>query len=217
VGELSAPAQAALLRVLETKRVTRVGSTKELPVDVRILAATHRDLDALVVSGGFRQDLLYRLNALTLQVPPLRERPEDIEALARAFLAQANAANDCTVEDIDSDALELLGGYAWPGNVRELRNVIERATVIAQGSSISAEDLPEHVAPPIGHTATESKYLDFRAQMERLEADVIVRALEQTGWNQTAAARELSMPLRTLQYKIKVLEIARPPRTRKPK
>jgi DNA-binding NtrC family response regulator len=145
IGELSHAAQAALLRVLETKKVTRVGSNKEIEVDVRILAATHRNLEKMCEAGGFRLDLLYRLNAMTLRTPPLRERPEEIVPLAESFVAQANRANDSHVRGIDPDALGMLCRYSWPGNVREVKNVIDRAVVIAQSDTITTEDLPERV------------------------------------------------------------------------
>ncbi|WP_437617538.1 sigma 54-interacting transcriptional regulator [Sorangium sp. So ce1151] len=145
IGELPAAAQAALLRVLETKRVTRVGATREIEVDVRVIAATHRDLDAMCDAGTFRLDLLYRMNAMTLNIPPLRARRDDIAALAAGFLKQANAAHPSRVQSIASEALVLLKSYSWPGNVRELRNAIERAVVIAEGETIMARDLPERV------------------------------------------------------------------------
>jgi DNA-binding NtrC family response regulator len=163
IGELPAAAQAALLRVLETKRVTRVGSTREIEVDVRVIAATHRDLEAMCDASTFRLDLLYRLNALTLKIPPLRARREDIGQLAACFLRQVNEASQGHVRSIAADALALLESYSWPGNVRELRNAIERAVVIAEGEVVTARDLPERVRstmsvmmpPPAGLRAAE--------------------------------------------------------------
>jgi len=145
VGELSASAQAALLRVLESKEITRVGSNREITVDVRIIAATNRDLEAMCQQEKFRWDLYYRLNAMTLKVPPLRERPEEIGPLAELFMRHANAANGCSIAGINGDAMRLLHQYPWPGNVRELRNAIERAVVIARGETITAKDLPQRV------------------------------------------------------------------------
>jgi DNA-binding NtrC family response regulator len=235
VGELSAATQAALLRVLETKRVMRVGSTKEVDVDVRILAATHRDLEAMCEAGSFRQDLYFRLSTMTLKIPPLRDRSEDIAPLAARFLKQACKANDSDVRSIDRDALSLLERYAWPGNVRELRSAIERAVVIAEGETISAGDLPDRIrmvggAPPApaplvtggGLAAAQAARTDEAAtsggdpepqaaslkdRMESIEADLVVEALRAAGWNQTEAARRLNLPLRTLQHKIKALGI----------
>ncbi|MEZ4313836.1 MAG: sigma 54-interacting transcriptional regulator [Polyangiaceae bacterium] len=145
VGELSAGAQAALLRVLESKTVVRVGSTGEVPVAVRIVAATHRDLDAMAEQGQFRSDLLFRLNSVVIEIPPLRERRSDIRPLAEHFLREANRENGRSLAGIEGSALELLTSYAWPGNVRELRNAIERAVVVAMGERIAPEDLPERV------------------------------------------------------------------------
>ena len=145
IGELPLPAQIALLRVLETKRVARVGSTREIPVDVRVLAATHQNLEEMCKGGQFRWDLYYRLNAMSIELPPLRKRPEDIPPLIDYFIGLANRANHCQVESIDEEAVRLLGECPWPGNVRELRNVIERAVVIAHDNVITVDDLPEVV------------------------------------------------------------------------
>ncbi|MCC6747715.1 MAG: sigma 54-interacting transcriptional regulator [Deltaproteobacteria bacterium] len=217
VGELSPAAQAALLRVLETKRVTRVGSSAELAVDVRVVAATHRDLEAMVRRGEFREDLLYRLNAVTLELPPLRARRAEIEALVQAFLAAANQANGRTLEGLDPAALALLQSYAWPGNLRELRNVIERAVVLAEGPLITVEDLPERLrkappasAPPDGSAPDSGSTLSlapFNEQVERFESALIVDALRQSGGNQSEAARLLHMPRRTLINKLKAYGI----------
>ena len=136
IGELPILAQAALLRVLETKRFSRVGSSREIAVDVRIVAATNRDLEAANRRGEFRADLLYRLNAIQLSLPALRERPEEIVPLAKYFVEQANADNKCSVRTIDPAAERLLSYYAWPGNVRELRNAIHRAVAISDGVTI---------------------------------------------------------------------------------
>jgi DNA-binding NtrC family response regulator/pSer/pThr/pTyr-binding forkhead associated (FHA) protein len=145
LGELPPPAQAALLRVLETKRLTRVGSTREIAVDVRIIAATHRDLEHMCESGAFREDLYYRMNTMMLTIPPLRDRVDEIEPLALRFLRQANEANHGRVKTIETRALARLKDYTWPGNVRELRNAIERAVVIARGEMILESDLPARV------------------------------------------------------------------------
>jgi DNA-binding NtrC family response regulator len=145
VGELSPPAQAALLRVLETRQIMRVGSSREIAVDVRVVAATHRDLEEMCVRGAFRTDLLYRLNAMTVEIPPLRERLDEIGPLVELFVRQANAANGRRVRGVQPDALRLLHHYPWPGNIRELRNAIERAVVIAPGDEIRVADLPRRV------------------------------------------------------------------------
>jgi len=154
VGELPAAAQAALLRVLETGRLCRVGSSREIAVDVRVLAATHRDLEAMVEEGRFRADLYFRLGGETLWIPPLRERADEIEALALRFLREANEANGREVQGFRRDALAALRRYRWPGNVRELKHAVERAVVITEATHIRAVDLPPRVqaaeggAPP---------------------------------------------------------------------
>jgi len=214
IGELAAPAQAALLRVLETKKVTRIGGDKEIAVDVRVIAATHRDLEAMVESGKFRQDLLYRLNTMTLQIPPLRERVDEIRPLAERFLKDARRQMDSDVKSIDADALAALEGYAWPGNVRELRNVIERALVLAEGKSITPADLTERVrggrARPPEAEAVESggdEAGDYKEHVRRYETELILKALRKHDGNQTEAARSLNLPLRTFVHKIQTYGI----------
>jgi len=221
IAELPPAAQAALLRVLEAKRVTRVGSTKEIEVDVRVIAATHRDLDAMCEKAQFRRDLLYRLNVMTITIPPLRARTEEIPALARRFLGDANLANGREVRAIGPEAMALLERYAWPGNVRELRNVVERAVVIAEADVITAQDLPEAIrvpsamvvgraavaSPPPTRTEPPPAPGDMKSQMQRHEATVIFDALRKAAWNQSEAARELRIPLRTLVHKIKLYGI----------
>jgi DNA-binding NtrC family response regulator len=142
IGELGASAQAALLRVLQEKRIMRVGSTRELEVDVRVVAATHRNLEAMADAGTFRKDLLYRLNAVTLEVPPLRERTSEIAALAQGFLDAAIAEWGGTARGFSHEVLALLEAYAWPGNVRQLRNVVERAAALCERKQIEPIDLP---------------------------------------------------------------------------
>lgn len=150
IGELSAPAQAALLRVLESKTLTRVGASQTIEVKARVLAATHRDLEAMAEAGTFRSDLLFRLNTMTIEVPPLRDCREDIQRLARHFLVEANSNNRCSVQSIDESAMRQLVSYRWPGNVRELRNAIERAAVLASDGVISIDDLPQRVRQSVG-------------------------------------------------------------------
>jgi DNA-binding NtrC family response regulator len=225
VGELSPAAQAALLRVLETRRFSRVGSAREIEVDTRIIAATHRDLETMVEARTFRADLYYRLNTMTAKVPPLRARREEIVPLARAFLQQTVERWNTSARDFAPQTLELLGGYDWPGNVRELRNVIERAAVICTGDLLEPEDLPERVRSGVvpretsvgqgpGPPARESGAPDsepsdlsavaFRDRVRDYEVKLITDALEAARGNQSRAAEILQMPLRTLVHKIKV-------------
>ena len=223
IGELPAAAQAALLRVLEAKRITRVGSTREIDVDARIIAATHRDLEAMVGSGSFREDLYYRLCVMTLDIPPLRERREDIPLLAARFVQQAAIANGSQARAVRSEALAVLERYSWPGNVRELRNVIERAVVIAEGDAVTVNDLSERLraaagaapaaaseappaarpAEPAAREAPESWAGGLREQMDRFEAALLMRALRAAAGSQVEAARLLGVPLRTLQHRLK--------------
>jgi DNA-binding NtrC family response regulator len=217
IGELSPSAQAALLRVLDTKRITRVGSTREIPVNVRVLAATHRDLDAMCEAGAFRRDLLFRINTMTLRLPPLRERREEIEPLVESFLAEARAAGETTIEGMAPPALELLLEHRWPGNVRELRNVVCRALALAEGPLVTVADLPEDLrrgrpdeevacATPagdaLGGELEPEPGLDYRGRVQRFELQLLREALEQCGWNKTRAAERLRIPIRTLIYKV---------------
>jgi DNA-binding NtrC family response regulator len=214
IGELSVQAQVTLLRVLETRRVQRLGSTKEIPVDVRIIAATHQHLDAMVEAGRFRRDLYYRLNTIMLDIPPLRERKEDIAPLATRFLALASKANQRPMRGIEEEALALLEKHGWPGNVRELKNAIDRAVVVAESDVVTALDLPPEsrgagVPPPAAapaHAPARSAGT-MKERLHRAERNAIVDALRETDGSQTDAARMLEMPLRTLQQKIKDYEI----------
>jgi two-component system, NtrC family, response regulator AtoC len=209
VGELSAAVQAALLRVLENKYINRVGSIKEIEVDVRILAATHRDLEEMCQSGAFRWDLFYRLNAMIIKIPPLRERTDELLPLVEFFLDQSNRANHTHIKRVDPAAQQLLLRYAWPGNVRELRNVIERAVLIAQDEVITVDDLSERLRPPkpvdpIASLPAETGEADLKLKLRQYEAQLIIDALSAHDWNQTEAAKALGMPLRTLVHKIKL-------------
>jgi DNA-binding NtrC family response regulator len=218
IGELPLQGQAALLRVLESKAVVRVGSTREVPVDVRVVAATNRDLQARVREGGFRADLLYRLNGLTLTVPPLRERRDDILPLAEAFLQRAVARTGGAPRTLDPAALDALMAYAWAGNVRELRNVLERALVLSARDPLTLAELPPHVASPSvevrspgaparpARRPTETAG-DLRASVQSYERKIIAEALAAASGNQTEAAKRLNMPLRTFVRKVKALNL----------
>ena len=225
IGELPAAVQAVLLRVLETKTITRVGSTKEQAVNVRIITATHRDLEAMSDAGTFREDLLYRLNAVTIDIPPLRERKADILLLAYAFLKEACKQNGRPPMTIAPEVQAALERHPWRGNIRELRNAIERAVVIAEHDVIGLRELPRQLRDGtypseecVMSTTTGSEapattlrqaQESFRGCMERLETQVLVEALRQADGNQTETARRLDMPRRTLVHKIKVLGIGR--------
>jgi len=211
IGELPPAAQAALLRVLEDKRLRCVGGAEETSVDVRVLAATNRDLELMCDEGGFRRDLLFRLNTVTLEVPPLRARREAIARLAQHFLERARREQGAAVRRIAPAAVDALRRYDWPGNARELRNVIERAAVLAEGEEITVDDLTARVRSAGGDAAAEEVggQLEFKARMQRYEEELILEALERAGWNQTAAARALRMPLRTMVRKIQAYGLSR--------
>jgi len=215
IGELPLEAQATLLRALDTRRITRVGSTREIEVNVRILTATHRDLEAMVEHGDFRQDLLYRLNTVVLQVPPLRDRRDEISPLVSHFVGEAARANRRDEPGIDEEAISLLETHHWPGNLRELRNAIERAVVICQDGLITADDLPASVRRggpvclPAPDDSDTSADLDFKELVLQYESMLILEALRVTAWNQSAAARRLRIPRRTLVHKMRALGIRR--------
>jgi len=210
VGELSPSLQAKLLRVLETKKVTRVGGTQPIAVDVRIVAATHRDLAADVRAGTFRQDLYFRLNGITVTVPPLRERREDIPELARRFAARTAAAMGLPVPMFTAAALAKLGRHPYPGNVRELRNVVDRACALSPGPTLDAE----HVLFDETTAASPSDDPPLDGSLkERLAAEEkrrILDALDASGGNQTKAAETLGMPRRTLVARLSDYGLTKP-------
>jgi DNA-binding NtrC family response regulator len=217
VGELRAEAQAALLRVLETGRVTRIGSEYETEIDARIIAATHRNLGRCIAEGTFRQDLLYRLNAITLELPPLRERREEILPLASAFLERTSERWCCDVRELSLATTALLMSYAWPGNVRELRNVIERGVLMCEGRVLEPPHLPAAIrgrsesaarptAVPAGEVeAAKDTELDLRDALRRYEVQLIEHALARAEGNQRRAAQLLNIPRRTLVRKLREL------------
>jgi two-component system response regulator AtoC len=206
IGELPSPLQAKLLRVLQEEEVRPVGESKSRRVDVRVIAATARDLESDVASGRFREDLFYRLNVVRVKVPPLRERREDIPLLLDHFLAHFRDLLGRPVRSLADDALEKLLAYRWPGNVRELENVMERALILAEGERIGLRELPANVVTP---EPTESRAepapSDFSLRQARraAETELIQRALRATGGNRTHAARLLQISHRALLYKLK--------------
>jgi len=203
VTEMPLPLQAKLLRVLQEKEIRRVGSARQIPVDVRVIAASNVDVAARVASRQFRQDLFYRLNVIHIHVPPLRERRDDILLLTERFLAarrQGNGAN--TVRGFSEQVLELFLDYGWPGNVRELENVVERAVVVSKGELISMEDLPhEMTGNRIDYAAVE-RAAQRQLSLAELERDYIARMIEQTGGNKNRAAQILGIDRKTLYRKL---------------
>jgi DNA-binding NtrC family response regulator len=211
IGDLDPALQAKLLRALETKRFRRVGGVKELPVDFRLVSATNRPLQALVDAGTFRRDLYYRINAVVLELPPLRERRGDILVLARHFLDQFRPG-DAGDHTVAPDAVDALERYAWPGNVRELRNVIERAALLSQDRQLHAADLGASIADGASspEPASESEAELPSLNLERLERLAVEEALERTAWHQGQAADLLGLSPRTLHRKIRAYGLRRP-------
>ncbi|MGC4092598.1 MAG: sigma-54 dependent transcriptional regulator [Polyangiaceae bacterium] len=210
IGELPLALQVKLLRVLEDERIRRVGETKDLQVDVRIVTATHRDLTAETKAGRFREDLFYRLNVLHIHSPPLRDRREDIPLLIDHFLARNNVRLGTAIRGLDTEARRLLYEYSWPGNVRELENTIERAMVLAEGDQIIASDLPERIREARDPVQLQlaSGELSVKKTMRVIEEILIRRALQKTKGNRTRAAEVLEISHRALLYKIKDYEIS---------
>jgi two-component system, NtrC family, response regulator AtoC len=211
IGEIPAALQAKLLRVLERKVITRVGSTTEVDVDVRLVAATHRDLEAEVQAGRFRADLLFRISGFTIAVPSLRERPSEILPLAEYFSRTCAHEQGRSPASISPEAAELLLRYGWPGNVRELKNAIERALVLC-ASTITVDGLPD---PIRGSSALPLPTLnssgDVREQLAEVEKATIIAALEAEDNNQTRAARRIGLSRRTLIYKMEKYGLKPPP------
>ena len=205
IGDLSSEAQAKLLRAIETGEVDRIGGTDVQRVDARIISATNKDLAAAMEKGEFRQDLYYRLNALPLQVPPLRERRSDVPILARHFLAVSCAAEGRPAKRLTPEAFALLEEYRWPGNVRELRNLMERAAILVDGPEVTAED----VAAWLDSAPAAEDGVGLRGEIERREAEAIRRALEAAGWNVTQAAAGLGIDRTNLHRKMRKYGIAR--------
>lgn len=208
IGTIGVETQAKLLRVIQEREFMRLGGTETIKVDVRIIAATNADLRALVDAGDFREDLFYRLNVIALEVPPLRERREDIPLLIDFFIRKYCQENDKPTYRFSSEALKILMDYSWPGNVRELENVVERAVVLAYADVVGPDLLPREVTNPPSRFATfASLDVDKDSSLfeivETFERRTIIERLEQTGWSQTEAAESFHIPLSTLNQKIK--------------
>jgi transcriptional regulator with PAS, ATPase and Fis domain len=200
IDALPAPAQAKVLRVLQDGEFERVGDSRPTKVDVRIVCSSNADLEAEVEAGRFRPDLYYRINVMAIRIPPLRERREDIEVLAPAFLAEFAARFQKPVRSIRPDALAALRGYRWPGNVRELRNVIERGVLLAAGSELVPEDLPFTPDASRSRSAEPDLGLDLRANLQSVERRLLETALQRAGGVRREAARLLGVDERNLAY-----------------
>ncbi len=199
IGEITPATQVKLLRVLQEREFERVGGNQTLSVDVRVIAATNRDLKQLVAEGRFREDLYYRLNVINVHLPPLRKRPADVPALAMHFLRRFSKENDKRIERFTDSALALLAGHSWPGNVRELENIVERAVVLTEGDAVEALHLPRELAQSEPHDAAPRIP---GATMTDIERYAILRTLEAHGGSTSKAADTLGISVRKIQYKL---------------
>ncbi|MET0091408.1 MAG: sigma-54 dependent transcriptional regulator [Candidatus Thiodiazotropha sp.] len=206
IADLPLHMQVKLLRAIQEKRIRPIGGQQELPIDVRIICATHKNLRQLVESGDFRQDLYYRINVIELPLPPLRERIEDIPLLAQHILTRIARESGTPKSKLSSVALKKLKCYTFPGNIRELENILERSITLHDGPNLEAEDLtlPEIPCEPQGDELLNGPLDD---QIEEVERKAIIEALESTRWNRTAAAKKLGMSLRSLRYRLSKLGI----------
>ncbi len=218
IGEIRESVQSKLLRVLEEHKISRVGGTREIDVNVRVVCATNRDLEAEVGRGAFREDLFFRVSAFTIVVPPLRDRPAEIPLLAQHFLRRAARDTGFAEPSISDACAAALRAYAWPGNVRELRNAMERAIVLHSGGAVEIEDLPDRVRDAASSSGasegSSDQSGDMRDQIADLERATIVAALESCGGNQTQTAKKLGISRRALIYKMEKYGLKRPPARR---
>jgi len=203
VGELEPAMQVKLLRILEERKFERVGGTKTIDVDVRLVTATNRNLKKLVAEGKFRDDLFYRLSVVTVDLPALRERREDIPLLVTAFVQQCSVENGKPVREITQEAVNMLMAYDWPGNVRELRNTIEQMVVLSRGERLTLRDVPLSIRAGADLTKVAVVRPGVTMTVEEAERQLIVQALKETGGNRTRAADKIGMSRRTLHRKLK--------------
>jgi transcriptional regulator with PAS, ATPase and Fis domain len=216
VAEMPLEMQVKLLRALQEQEFERVGGVTTIKVDVRIVAATNKDLEAEIKSGRFREDLYYRLNVVPIVLPPLRDRCDDIDLLVKFFLQQFNEKLKKTITSIDSACLDALRQYSWPGNIRQLENALERMVLMTDGNILTVADLPDEIAPvrPIltsEMTADGASFKEIvRRQTQSVERGLIEKALEETSGNITRAADKLGLSRKGLQLKLKELGLKRP-------
>src|SRR5574341_85151 len=211
IGDMTPALQAKLLRVLEERRFRRVGGTKDISVDIRVVAASNKDLRATVEQGAFRKDLYYRLQVVTITIPPLRERPEDIPLLARHFLGHCSRELKKRVPSLSIQAEQLLVHYDWPGNVRELRNVVERAMILSETGELVPADLPPEIASRAAAPPSDGPRFQLPLGgivLEEVEREFVRQALELTNGNRTRAARVLGLTRDELRYRVKKFDLA---------
>jgi transcriptional regulator with PAS, ATPase and Fis domain len=210
IAELDVGMQAKLLRALQEREIRRVGGTRAVKIDVRVVAATNRDLKAMVADGRFRDDLYYRINVLSIDVPPLRERRDDIPVLINFFLKKHTRNTSRLVRGLTPEARTVMQDYAWPGNVRQLESAIERAILLCEGDLITIEDLPLEVRQETRPVAEGAFKLPPEGVMfEDVERNLILQAMERTDYNITKAAKLLGLTFRTLQYRLEKFGIRR--------
>ena len=209
IADLPQSLQVKLLRAIQEKKIRPVGGQHEIPVDVRLLSATHKDLSKMVNEGKFRQDLFYRINVIDLTVPPLRARISDIPQLVQQTLTRLAEKNNCTLPTISDTALKALQQYYFPGNVRELENILERALALFEGKTIGPDDLnlPVEMAMNMAETEFDNSTETLEDYLVNIERKAIRNALEVSKWNKTAAAKRLGMSFRSLRYRLKKLEL----------
>jgi DNA-binding NtrC family response regulator len=210
IGDLSPGLQGKILRALQEKEIRRIGGNASVPVDVRVVAATNRDLEAMMREGRFREDLYYRINVLPIVLPPLRTRPEDVVPLTRLFLERAAAEHGKAIEGISADALARLTAYSWPGNVRELSAILERAVLLADGPQIEPDDLPEEIRAGPGLGSLRIEIPPGGIDIEDVERALLLQAMEKSDWVIARAARLLHTSYRTMQYRLEKFGIRRP-------
>jgi transcriptional regulator with PAS, ATPase and Fis domain len=203
IGEMKPELQAKLLRVLEERKLRRLGGSTEVSVDVRVLAATNRNLEVHLREGKFREDLYYRLNVFTIQLPTLRERPEDLPILIEHFLRQLTPAAGKQVVGMEAECLELLKSQRWPGNVRQLRNIIERALIVTRGPMISAADMPPEIKPGNGNGKHSTLDVHVGMSLSAVKRELLMQTLNLTGGNKVKAAEILGVSIKTLYNNLK--------------
>lgn len=202
IGEMPADTQSKLLRVLEEKSFRRLGGTKQIKVDVRVIAATNRHLQEALKQGALREDLYYRLSVMEIDLPPLRERMSDLPLLLKEFLKYYNEVNNKNVKGFSPECLKILREYHWPGNVREVRNLVERAVILCPGDTIEVKHLPKHVFESQPREAATTEHVALDKPLEEIEKEVIFKTLKMTNNNKTKAARKLGISLKTMHNKL---------------
>jgi two-component system NtrC family response regulator len=202
IGEMPLDLQVRILRLIQEREIEKIGATAPTKVDVRIVAATHRDLAAMVKQGTFREDLYYRLLVVPIKLPPLRERSGDIEELVQHFFRKSRVKHNRPDMTMRQEVLQYCSEYSWPGNVRELENAVERMVLLAKGEELTAADLPDSIRPQAGDSVPPMQLPEHGVSLEAFEKQMILQALKKCGGNQTQAARYLSMSRRTLAYRL---------------